>query len=126
MRELRAQLVANRAQQVELDVSKPNLTGALQDLRLQSENLASSNMQKTEGWYRCQVRCGISLPAGGATGRHLTLLCDSSWLQFSCLKEVAGRSGEALRQVTQETHEYQRQVRVLTSDLEALRRAVSQ
>lgn len=41
---------------VDLDVSKPDLTAALRDIRVQYENMASSNMQETEEWYRSKVR----------------------------------------------------------------------
>lgn len=40
---------------VDLDVSKPDLTAALRDIRVQYENMASSNMQETEEWYRSKV-----------------------------------------------------------------------
>lgn len=76
MQELQAQLAAQQVQQVELDVSKPDLTGALKDLRVQYENMASSNMQEREEWYRSQVGIGTAPPAGGAAGRHThALLC---------------------------------------------------
>lgn len=65
MQELQAQLAAQQVQQVELDVSKPDLTGALKDLRVQYENMASSNMQEREEWYRSQVGIGAAPPAGG-------------------------------------------------------------
>lgn len=41
---------------VDLDVSKPDLTAALRDIRVQYETMASSNMQDTEEWYRSKVR----------------------------------------------------------------------
>lgn len=41
---------------VDLDVSKPDLTAALRDIRVQYETMASSNMQETEEWYRSKVR----------------------------------------------------------------------
>lgn len=44
---------------VDLDVSKPDLTAALRDIRIQYETMASSNMQETEEWYRSKVR-GLS------------------------------------------------------------------
>lgn len=69
MQELQAELAAQQVQQVELDVSRPDLTGALKDLRVQYENMASSNMQETEEWYRSQVGIGAAAsrgpPAGG-------------------------------------------------------------
>lgn len=41
---------------VDLDVSKPDLTAALRDIRVQYETMATSNMQETEDWYRSKVR----------------------------------------------------------------------
>ena len=41
---------------VDLDVSKPDLTAALRDIRVQYESMATSNMQETEEWYRSKVR----------------------------------------------------------------------
>lgn len=40
---------------VEPDVSKPDLTTALREIRVQYETMASSNMQETEEWYRSKV-----------------------------------------------------------------------
>lgn len=40
---------------VDLDVSKPDLTAALRDIRVQYETMATSNMQETEDWYRSKV-----------------------------------------------------------------------
>lgn len=41
---------------VDLDVSKPDLTAALRDIRVQYESMATSNMHETEEWYRSKVR----------------------------------------------------------------------
>lgn len=55
VRELQGQITAQQVH-VDLDVSKPDLTAALRDIRIQYENMASSNMQETEEWYRSKVR----------------------------------------------------------------------
>lgn len=55
VRELQGQIAAQQVH-VDLDVSKPDLTAALRDIRIQYENMASSNMQETEEWYRSKVR----------------------------------------------------------------------
>lgn len=49
------QIVAHQVH-VDLDVSKPDLTAALRDIRVQYENMATSNMHETEEWYRSKVR----------------------------------------------------------------------
>ncbi|KAF3846095.1 hypothetical protein F7725_003173 [Dissostichus mawsoni] len=93
LRELQEQLMAQQVH-VELDVSKPDLTAALRDIRVQYETMATSNMQETEDWYRSK---------------------------FADLTDAANRNAEALRQAKQEANEYRRQVQVLTCDVEALR-----
>ncbi|XP_056871363.1 glial fibrillary acidic protein [Takifugu flavidus] len=95
LRELQ-ELIAAQQVHVDLDVSKPDLTAALRDIRLQYETVASSNMQETEEWYRSK---------------------------FSDLTDAAGRNAEALRQAKQEANEHRRQLQVLNCDLEALRGA---
>lgn len=65
---------------VDVDVSKPDLTAALRDIRVQYESVASSNIQETEEWYRSKV---ISESLGyciymylhycTGTGRHTTI-----------------------------------------------------
>ncbi|XP_069762740.1 glial fibrillary acidic protein isoform X2 [Narcine bancroftii] len=79
---------------VEVDVSKPDLTAALKDIRTQYESVASKNMQETEEWYKAK---------------------------FSDLTNVATRQTEALRQAKQEANDYRRQIQSLTCDLEGLK-----
>uniref|UniRef100_A0A672HD31 Glial fibrillary acidic protein n=1 Tax=Salarias fasciatus TaxID=181472 RepID=A0A672HD31_SALFA len=93
LRELQEQIMAQQVH-VDLDVSKPDLTAALRDIRVQYETMASSNMQETEEWYRSK---------------------------FADLTDSANRNAEALRQAKQEANEYRRQIQVVTCDLEALR-----
>ncbi|CAJ1076305.1 hypothetical protein L3Q82_013977 [Xyrichtys novacula] len=93
LRELQEQIMAQQVH-VDLDVSKPDLTAALRDIRVQYETMATSNMQDTEEWYRSK---------------------------FADLTDAANRNAEALRQAKQEANEYRRQIQVVTCDLEALR-----
>ncbi|KAM9457431.1 glial fibrillary acidic protein [Clarias gariepinus] len=93
MRELQDQLNAQQVH-VDLDVSKPDLTAALREIRVQYEAMATSNMQETEEWYRSK---------------------------FADLTEAANRNAEALRQAKQEANDYRRQIQALTCDLESLR-----
>lgn len=51
-------MIAAQQVHVDLDVSKPDLTAALRDIRIQYETVASSNMQETEEWYRSKVGRG--------------------------------------------------------------------
>ncbi|XP_077068845.1 glial fibrillary acidic protein [Siphateles boraxobius] len=93
MRELHEQLMAQQVY-VDLDVSKPDLTTALKEIRAQFEAMATSNIQETEEWYRSK---------------------------FADLTDAANRNGEALRQAKQEANEYRRQIQSMTCDLESLR-----
>ncbi|KAJ8344823.1 hypothetical protein SKAU_G00290160 [Synaphobranchus kaupii] len=93
LRDLQVQMTAQHVQ-VELDVSKPDLTTALRDIRSQYEAMTASNMQETEEWYQSK---------------------------FFDLTDAANRNGEALRQAKQEANDYRRQIQALTCDLEALR-----
>ncbi|XP_062841179.1 glial fibrillary acidic protein [Trichomycterus rosablanca] len=93
MRELQEQLMAQQVH-VDLDVSKPDLTAALREIRVQYESMAASNMQETEEWYRSK---------------------------FADLTDAANRNAEALRQAKQEANDYRRQIQVLTCDLESMR-----
>ncbi|KAI3359578.1 hypothetical protein L3Q82_013977 [Scortum barcoo] len=93
VRELQEQIMAQQVH-VDLDVSKPDLTAALRDIRVQYETMATSNMQDTEEWYRSK---------------------------FADLTDAANRNAEALRQAKQEANEYRRQIQAVTCDLEAVR-----
>ncbi|KAJ8414215.1 hypothetical protein AAFF_G00050850 [Aldrovandia affinis] len=93
LHELQEQLMAQQMH-VDIEVSKPDLTAALKELRVQYESMATSNIQETEDLYRSK---------------------------FADLTDAANRNGEALRLVKQEANEYRRQIQVLTCDLEGLR-----
>ncbi|XP_075999267.1 glial fibrillary acidic protein [Genypterus blacodes] len=93
LRELQDQIMAQQVH-VDMDVSKPDLTTALRDIRVQYDTMAASNMQETEEWYRSK---------------------------FVDLTDAANRNAEALRQAKQEANDYRRQLQVMTCDLEALR-----
>uniref|UniRef100_K7G5A9 Glial fibrillary acidic protein n=1 Tax=Pelodiscus sinensis TaxID=13735 RepID=K7G5A9_PELSI len=93
LRELQEQLATQQCH-VEMDVSKPDLTAALREIRIQYESMASNNMHETEEWYRSK---------------------------FADLTEAAARNVDALRLAKQEANEYRRQLQALTCDLESLR-----
>ncbi|MGH0156594.1 UNVERIFIED_CONTAM: hypothetical protein FKN15_033762 [Acipenser sinensis] len=80
--------------QVEVDSRKPDLTGALRDIRAQYENIAAKNMQESEEWYKSK---------------------------FADLTDSANRNGEALRQAKQEANESRRQIQSLTCEVDALK-----
>lgn len=67
IRELQAQLQEQHIQ-VEMDISKPDLTAALRDIRAQYESIAAKNIAEAEEWYKSKVRkaagSGLALAAG--------------------------------------------------------------
>lgn len=42
--------------QIQMDMSKPDLTGALRDIRAQYEAIAAKNISEAEDWYKSKVR----------------------------------------------------------------------
>lgn len=54
IRELQSQLQEQQIQ-VEMDVSKPDLTAALRDIRAQYESIAAKNISEAEEWYKSKV-----------------------------------------------------------------------
>ncbi|XP_039187587.1 glial fibrillary acidic protein isoform X2 [Crotalus tigris] len=93
LRELREYLQQQQVH-IEMDMTKPDLTSALREIRIQYESLATNNMQETEEWYKSK---------------------------FADLSDAAARNIEALRLAKQEANEYRRQLQVLTCDLESLK-----
>lgn len=41
--------------QVQMDMSKPDLTAALRDIRVQYEGIAAKNIAEAEDWYKSKV-----------------------------------------------------------------------
>lgn len=54
IRELQAQPQEQHIQ-IDMDVSKPDLTAALRDVRQQYESVAAKNLQEAEEWYKSKV-----------------------------------------------------------------------
>ncbi|XP_044046605.1 internexin neuronal intermediate filament protein, alpha b [Siniperca chuatsi] len=79
---------------VEMEVSKPDLTSALKEIRGQYESMASKNMQSAEEWYKTK---------------------------FADLSEQANRSNEAIRASREEMNEFRRQLQSKTIEIESLR-----
>ncbi|KAG8015145.1 Alpha-internexin [Nibea albiflora] len=79
---------------VEMEVSKPDLTSALKEIRGQYESMASKNLQSAEEWYKTK---------------------------FADLAEQANRSNEAMRASREEINEFRRQVQSKTIEIESLR-----
>ncbi|XP_015276568.1 PREDICTED: low molecular weight neuronal intermediate filament-like [Gekko japonicus] len=81
---------------VEIDVSKPDLTAALKEIRTQYEVLSARNQQSAEEWYKSK---------------------------FANFTEEAARSSDSIRQAKEEISEYRRQLQARSIEMEALRSA---
>ncbi|MEQ2277832.1 hypothetical protein XENORESO_008542 [Xenotaenia resolanae] len=79
---------------VEMEVTKPDLTSALKEIRSQYESMASKNLQSAEEWYKSK---------------------------FADLTEQASRSGDAIRASREEVNEFRRQLQSKTIEIESLR-----
>lgn len=77
-----------------MDVSKPDLTAALKDIRAQYENLSARNQAQAEEWYHSK---------------------------FASVTEAAARNQDAIKHSKEELSEYRRQVQARTLEIEALR-----
>lgn len=77
-----------------MDLSKPDLTAALKDIRAQYENLSAQNQVRAEEWYHSK---------------------------FASVTEAAARNQDAIKQSKEELSEYRRQVQARTLEIEALR-----
>ncbi|KAM6947717.1 peripherin [Lycodopsis pacificus] len=89
--------VSVQTQQLKMEVEstvRPDLTGALREIRAQYETIASKNMQQSEDWYKSK---------------------------FNDLTESAKRNTDSLRQAKQESNESRRQIQSLNCEVDALK-----
>ena len=54
IRELQNQMQETQVQ-IQMDMSKPDLTAALRDIRMQYEGIAAKNISEAEEWYKSKV-----------------------------------------------------------------------
>nr|XP_061799635.1 vimentin A2-like isoform X5 [Nerophis lumbriciformis] len=98
MRELRRQIEALHIQdtqvQIQMDMSKPDLTAALRDIRMQYEAIAAKNISEAEDWYKSKV---------------------------SDLNQAVSKNNDALRSAKQETMEYRHQIQSYTCEIDSLK-----
>lgn len=94
--ELQAQLqLANIS--VDVEVSWPDLSVALRDIRAQYEQLANKNMQAAEDWYKNK---------------------------FASVAEMASKNNEAVHAIKEETMEYRRLLQSRSHEIESLRNVI--
>ncbi|XP_062900268.1 type III intermediate filament-like [Mobula hypostoma] len=93
VQELQAQIRDSQVK-VEMDVARPDLTAALQEVRSQFDKLAAKNISETEEWYKSKL---------------------------ADINDTAARNTDALRVAKQENNDYRRQVQTLTCEVDALK-----
>uniref|UniRef100_A0A3Q2GAL7 Desmin n=1 Tax=Cyprinodon variegatus TaxID=28743 RepID=A0A3Q2GAL7_CYPVA len=93
IRELQNQMQDTQVQ-VQMDMSKPDLTAALRDIRMQYEAIAAKNIAEAEEWYKSKV---------------------------SDLNQAVNKNNDALRQAKQETMEYRHQIQSYTCEIDSLK-----
>lgn len=81
IRELQAQLQEQQVQ-VEMDMSKPDLTAALRDIRAQYETIAAKNISEAEEWYKSKVG-GLAPPSPSIPGLELLSVAPSTGRRVS-------------------------------------------
>ncbi|TMS06320.1 hypothetical protein E3U43_016079 [Larimichthys crocea] len=92
-RELQSQMQDTQIQ-VQMDMSKPDLTAALRDIRVQYEGIAAKNIAEAEDWYKSKV---------------------------SDLNQAVNKNNDALRQAKQESMEYRHQIQSYTCEIDSLK-----
>uniref|UniRef100_A0AAZ3S520 Desmin n=1 Tax=Oncorhynchus tshawytscha TaxID=74940 RepID=A0AAZ3S520_ONCTS len=80
--------------QVQMDMSKPDLTVALRDIRMQYEGIAAKNISEAEDWYKSKV---------------------------SDLNQAVNKNNDALRQAKQESMEFRHQIQSYTCEIDSLK-----
>ncbi|XP_029937377.1 desmin a [Myripristis murdjan] len=93
IRELQNQMQETQVQ-VQMDMSKPDLTAALRDIRMQYEGIAAKNIAEAEEWYKSKV---------------------------SDLNQAVNKNNDALRQAKQESMEFRHQIQSYTCEIDSLK-----
>lgn len=109
--------------QIQMDMSKPDLTAALKDIRAQYEDIAAKNIADAENWYKSKVReekiPGLVLLDRG--GLNSSRVCPP---QVSDLNQAVSKNNEALKQARQETMEFRHQIQSYTCEIDSLKGTV--
>lgn len=82
---------------VDVEVSRPDLSSALRDIRVQYERMANKNMQAAEEWYHSK---------------------------FASVAEMASKNNEAVHAIREETMEYRKQLQSRSCEIQALRNVI--
>ncbi|XP_076158943.1 desmin b [Alosa pseudoharengus] len=93
IRELQSQMQETQVQ-IQMDMSKPDLTAALRDIRAQYEAIAAKNISEAEDWYKSKV---------------------------TDLNQAVSKNNEALKQAKLETMEFRHQIQSYMCEIDSLK-----
>uniref|UniRef100_A0AAZ3QQN8 IF rod domain-containing protein n=1 Tax=Oncorhynchus tshawytscha TaxID=74940 RepID=A0AAZ3QQN8_ONCTS len=93
IREMQSQMQETQVQ-IQMDMSKPDLTAALRDIRAQYEGIAAKNISEAEEWYKSKV---------------------------TDLNQAVNKNNEALKQAKMETMEFRHQLQSYTCEIDSLK-----
>ncbi|XP_063068140.1 desmin b [Engraulis encrasicolus] len=93
IRELQAQMQETQVQ-IQMDMSKPDLTAALRDIRTQYEAIAAKNIAEAEDWYKSKV---------------------------TDLNQAVSKNNEALKAAKLETMEFRHQIQSYMCEIDSLK-----
>ncbi|KAL3056532.1 hypothetical protein OYC64_019088 [Pagothenia borchgrevinki] len=91
--ELQSQMQDSQVQ-VQMDMSKPDLTAALRDIRMQYEGIAAKNIGEAEEWYKSKV---------------------------TDLSQAVNKNNDSLRNAKQESMEFRHQIQSYTCEIDSLK-----
>lgn len=111
--------------QIQMDMSKPDLTAALRDIRVQYEGIAAKNIAEAEDWYKSKVRRELTHTDCLLHPLHCSNLLPSLSPQVSDLNQAVNKNNDALRQAKQESMEYRHQIQSYTCEIDSLKGTVS-
>ncbi|KAJ4920558.1 hypothetical protein JOQ06_022119 [Pogonophryne albipinna] len=80
--------------QIQMDMSKPDLTAALRDIRAQYEGIAAKNISEAEDWYKSKV---------------------------TDLNQAVSKNNDALKTARHETMEFRHQIQSYTCEIDSLK-----
>ncbi|XP_049584062.2 desmin a [Syngnathus scovelli] len=93
IRELQSHIQDTQVQ-IQMDMSKPDLTAALRDIRMQYEAIAAKNISEAEDWYKSKV---------------------------TDLNQAVSKNNDALRSAKQESMEFRHQIQSYTCEIDSLK-----
>uniref|UniRef100_A0A8C6Z1G2 Desmin n=1 Tax=Nothoprocta perdicaria TaxID=30464 RepID=A0A8C6Z1G2_NOTPE len=101
IRELQAQLQEQHIQ-VEMDISKPDLTAALRDIRAQYESIAAKNIAEAEEWYKSKVRRCLAADPNDSLMRQMREMEERFAGEASGYQDTIARLEEEIRHLKDE------------------------